>query len=491
MLAVSQPTSLSSAVLRSENMSPAAATPRRRLKLQPRNVEAAENSAPQPSKADASPDLWQTIDVVHVEPVTWLVDDVIPDKALICLYGAPNCGKTFLALHIALSLIMGIECFPDEAVDATGPARKASVPGPPSPIPEAPVRSVIYMLSEAPDSIGRRIAGWLEHFGYDREKAQPVISKGLLAASNTNRIKLNSPSHRAEFVERVKKVKIDPSLIIFDPLISALEGDENDANQMDRFVMGMDALRQEFACSVMVIHHPGKDARMIERGSSALRGGVDTHIAVHNDMDLIAPMGQPAVHRVRLDIEKQREAPRTPVRYLAMHPARGRSDARDRDSLEIELGRAPSPSHAPTAEETIAARRSRSPRQDARNRGNSQHVLKVMPSRDRERRPLISNRAYHEALRACQAAKKAPDGSFTKASALRAHSDRARRKGKSPYSEGYFYKVMERVIESEKVTYDKDNRNALYLIKAASDSNGAVPDSGRETTTARETRSTP
>lgn len=403
--------------------------------------------------------LWQTIDVINVQEVEWLVPDVIPKKALICLYGAPNCGKTFLALHIALCLIIGVDCFPSEAADP--PPTTPPTP----PLPAAPQRTVVYMLAEAPDSIGRRIAGWLEHFHYDRVTAQPIISQGLFASSHTHRVKLTSSTQIETFAAELERMNIHPDLIIFDPLISALEGDENDATQMDRLITGMDALRQKFDCSIMVIHHPGKDARMIERGSSALRGGVDTHIAVHNEADLVDAEGGQVAHRIRLDIEKQREAPRSPFFYLSMHPTQGPLNARDRESKNVELGRAPNPSHAPTRLEIAASKHVRPERK------NTQRTRKTIPEPligAPALRPAISNKAYHEALRCCLTVSKKGDGTFTKADVWRAHKENARNSGKKPFSEPYFYKVMDRVTEqSNQVRYVEGEKTLYWSGKAA------------------------
>ncbi|WP_438381611.1 AAA family ATPase [Asaia sp. BMEF1] len=403
-----------------------------------------------PSDAtDIPAPLWQTIDVINVQEMEWLVPDVIPKKALICLYGAPNCGKTFLALHIALCLIIGVDCFPAEAADT-----------PPKPaLPAAPQRTVVYMLAEAPDSIGRRIAGWLEHFHYDRVTAQPIISQGLFASSHTHRVKLTSIAQIDTFAAELDRMNIHPDLIIFDPLISTLEGDENDASQMDRLITGMDALRQKFDCSIMVIHHPGKDARMIERGSSALRGGVDTHIAVHNEADLVDAEGAPLAHRIRLDIEKQREAPRSPFFYLSMHPIQGPLNARDRESKNVELGRAPNPSHAPTRPEIAASKHVRP------DRKNTQRTRRTIPEPligAPALRPAISNKAYHEALRCSFAASKMGDGTFTKADVWRAHKENARKSGKKEFSEPYFYKVMDRVVEQSNQVRHVEGEKTLY-----------------------------
>ena len=47
-------------------------------------------------------------DVLALPDPEWLIDGIIPKKAIAQIYGAPNVGKTFVALDIALSIAAGV-----------------------------------------------------------------------------------------------------------------------------------------------------------------------------------------------------------------------------------------------------------------------------------------------------------------------------------------------------------------------------------------------
>ena len=74
-----------------------------------------------------------------------------------------------------------------------------------------------------------------------------------------------------------------PSLIVVDTLARSFAGsgaDENSATDMGVFIRSCDLLREWFDCTVLAVHHSGKDADKGLRGSSALLGAVDTSVAI-------------------------------------------------------------------------------------------------------------------------------------------------------------------------------------------------------------------
>lgn len=57
-------------------------------------------------------------------------------------------------------------------------------------------------------------------------------------------------------------------------------GDENSNKDMTAFIAGIDALRAEYRCTVLLIHHSGHAEPGRARGASALRGAVDAEFLV-------------------------------------------------------------------------------------------------------------------------------------------------------------------------------------------------------------------
>jgi len=69
---------------------------------------------------------------------------------------------------------------------------------------------------------------------------------------------------------------IKPRLVLLDTLARCAVGlDENSAQDMGRAIAGFDAIRRALSCCVLVLHHTTKNGST-ERGSSALRGALDT-----------------------------------------------------------------------------------------------------------------------------------------------------------------------------------------------------------------------
>ena len=75
-------------------------------------------------------------------------------------------------------------------------------------------------------------------------------------------------------------------------------GDENSTRDMGALIAGADKIRNALKCAVLLVHHTTKSGEL-ERGSSALRGAVDTLLSIkRNDQGTIT-----------LKWEKHKDAP--------------------------------------------------------------------------------------------------------------------------------------------------------------------------------------
>ena len=71
---------------------------------------------------------------------------------------------------------------------------------------------------------------------------------------------------------------ISPVLVVIDTVSRCLPGDENKQEIMQGFVSSMDALKDRYECTVLALHHAGKDGEV--RGSTVLPGAVDVSLEV-------------------------------------------------------------------------------------------------------------------------------------------------------------------------------------------------------------------
>ena len=87
---------------------------------------------------------------------------------------------------------------------------------------------------------------------------------------------VNRPEQFEAFIEQIEAKSINPGIIVIDTLARSMVGmNENDSMDAGLVIAAMDAVRDHFECTVILIHHSGKDDSRGARGSSAFFGGFD------------------------------------------------------------------------------------------------------------------------------------------------------------------------------------------------------------------------
>jgi len=176
----------------------------------------------------------------------WLIEGVLPERSFCVLYGEPGCGKTFVALSMALSV----------AADHSW-CGKPTVGG-----------AVLYVAPEGLYGLPLRVEAYQTRHGLSVENIRYL----------GDAFDLLRPDDIEELLVTLRAAGIQPVLIVLDTLARLMVGaDENSAKDMGQAIAGIDSLRQETSAAALVIHHTRKNAQ-IERGSSALRGAADVMI---------------------------------------------------------------------------------------------------------------------------------------------------------------------------------------------------------------------
>jgi hypothetical protein len=94
---------------------------------------------------------------------------------------------------------------------------------------------------------------------------------------------LREPVDQRRLGEAIAKLPQAPVLIIIDTFARAMMGaDENSAQDVGLFIQAADTLRRDTGACVLVIHHSGKNRAAGARGSTALRGALDTSYEIDN-----------------------------------------------------------------------------------------------------------------------------------------------------------------------------------------------------------------
>lgn len=133
---------------------------------------------------------------------------------------------------------------------------------------------VVYIAGEGLNGYAARWEAWKHHY--------KVKSAELYFY--TQALQVLEEEDLTNFISLISQH--EPSLVVIDTLArSAVGVDENSAKEMGQFVGACDRIRVSLNCSVLVVHHTGKNGVM--RGSSALYGAADSIMSLIKNDDRI------------------------------------------------------------------------------------------------------------------------------------------------------------------------------------------------------------
>lgn len=207
-------------------------------------------------------------DLASLAPPDWLISEYIPEGGLATLYGAPNSGKSFVALDMGLCIAKGL--------DWKGRATKQG--------------AVIYIAMEGIRGMSRRVNAWAHHHSENMDAPFYYTTGFTELITNTS---------TTDLLRAIEHDGVTPlRLVILDTLSRSLGGaDENNAGEMNNALNQLDRISKETGCAVLVIHHTAKHTQT-ERGSTVLRGSCDTMLYLKGDG---------GAKSVKLIMDKQRD----------------------------------------------------------------------------------------------------------------------------------------------------------------------------------------
>ena len=183
------------------------------------------------------------------DPV-WLVDDLLVANSLCVLYGPWGSFKSFIALHLALCIATGMAFFGRAVVQS----------------------NVVYIAGEGAGGIKKRVAAWKKHYGIKDIPGFRVIPVAVNLLDRTEAERLIKTVQDA-----LKAGGFNPKLAIVDTLHRSMPGgDENAAKEMGIVIANGAHIQCKLGCTLMPVHHSGKDFERGMRGSTGLPGACDT-----------------------------------------------------------------------------------------------------------------------------------------------------------------------------------------------------------------------
>lgn len=233
---------------------------------------------------------WNFLSMEQVEalpPPKWLVPGLLTETSIAAIYGAPESGKSFLAVDIAMSVASGLDWHGREVLSG----------------------GVLYIAAEGAPGLGKRVRAWKEAHAANSQKFHFVLMRDPInfASENTAEVR--------DFTQAVMAEVGALKLVIIDTLNQTAAGaDENSAKDMSRYITSMKRLRDETGAAVIVVHHSGKDGSKGMRGSTALLGAMDTTIEVDRVKDL---------RSITVTVRKQKDAEKEAPSSFNLEPIGG------------------------------------------------------------------------------------------------------------------------------------------------------------------------
>ena len=195
-------------------------------------------------------------------PTDWVVKPYLDKGSLAMLFGKSGTLKSFIAIDIGLSVATGSDWHGNPVTRG----------------------AVFYICGEGQNGISRRIRAWELHHGLNVGNEPFFVSDRPAQFLNEE-----SAGDVSMAVNQLCNQHGKPSLIIIDTLNRNFgSGDENNTADMTRFVEIVDAnLRRFFDCTVLIVHHTGKNEKSGARGSYSLYAALDwVYKATKRDMTL-------------------------------------------------------------------------------------------------------------------------------------------------------------------------------------------------------------
>jgi hypothetical protein len=212
---------------------------------------------------------------------------LLPPQGILFLGGEPKVGKSLLVSNLALSLAAGM--------DRSG-----------FPIPQPRRVLVCQFELPVPQFIGR--------LALMRRALGTAADERLLVDTHASGHLLSAGPGLGHFVAAAKAAAAE--VIVFDPLYSAHDQDENDTRAMASLCQSLLRLRDAAGAALVVVHHVRKSIGRHEIGS-AFRGSSALHAVGDSYVLMTRPSPQLATVELRFQF---RYAAAQPPRLLELNP---------------------------------------------------------------------------------------------------------------------------------------------------------------------------
>jgi hypothetical protein len=217
--------------------------------------------------------LISDVDILDMPDSEFLIDGVLPRRGLVCLYGPPGAGKTTVLADMAVAVATKTNFF-GQAVLHQG--------------------ATVYAGTDDPHGWKPRLLAKKADAGLDLNTAIGVY----LFAEPLNLLDAAAVEAFIAFIVGAGAERGMPiELLMIDTYAASTPGaSENSSEDTTRAIVNAQRLRDALGATVVLAHHTNAGGSR-ERGHSAIRGAMDTMLAL-----------VPADDIVKLECNKQRNA---------------------------------------------------------------------------------------------------------------------------------------------------------------------------------------
>ena len=177
----------------------------------------------------------------------WLVAGLWGRQAVGIIGGEPKCGKSFLALDLAVAVAAGVPCLRRFDADQPGPV-------------------LMFAAEDAGHIVRTRLQGIARAAGADFDTLD-------IAVIDVPVLRLDHRSDRQRLEQTVQRIR--PRLVLLDPLVRLHGVDENAVADIAPILGFLRDLQRRFETAVLLVHHSRKSGA--SRPGQALRGSSELH----------------------------------------------------------------------------------------------------------------------------------------------------------------------------------------------------------------------
>ena len=182
----------------------------------------------------------------------WLIKDVCEEESLMCIFGSPKSGKSFIGIAMSCAIAAGQDFYGNKAF----------------------AKPVLYVCGEGQRGVKRRLSAWQQSV-FDLNKVPLYLSDRA--------VRINDKDDFAKLEEEIKalqELEGQIGMIVIDTFQRNFVGNENSAEDVGIFINQLDRLIADYGCCVCLIHHSGHNNSGRGRGSSVIGASLDYEFMV-------------------------------------------------------------------------------------------------------------------------------------------------------------------------------------------------------------------